>query len=305
LRYEKRDGDSLELEERIQAWAKKRKPYGYRRIWVELRREGWQVNRKRVHRLWKRMGLSLRAKKHRKKIKTGKSLPVKATHPRHVWTYDFMQDACKNGRKLKILTVVDEYQRESLAIAVNTRMPSREVLGVLKGLVARHGAPEYLRSDNGPEFVAKAVQNWLKEQGIQSLYIEPGSPWQNGRGESFNGKLRDECLNMELFRNLAEAQVVIETWRCHYNQERPHSSLGYLTPLEYKQQWEANTRGLCPRTPGVYRFGNLKSIFLGKMGRPVLSTEMTGPCPVGPSARRSGSLSSVALSSCPTTRSVP
>jgi putative transposase len=153
--------------------------------------------------------------------------------PNQVWTYDFVFDRCANGQKLKILTVVDEYTRESLAVETATSIRSGKVVKVLAALMAARGAPEHLRSDNGPQFVAARVREWLSEQSIKTLYIEPGHPWENAVGESFNGRLRDECLNVEWFSNLAEAKVVIESWRRHYNEERPHSSLDYRTPNEF------------------------------------------------------------------------
>ena len=159
-----------------------------------------------------------------------------------MWTYDFVQDACANGQRLKILTLTDEFTRESLAIQVATRMSAQQVIRVLDRVIRERGAPGYVRSDNGPEFVAQAVQQWLKQRHIQTAYIEPGSPWQNAYGESFNGRLRDECLNMEWFRNLAEAQVVIAGWRRQYNQDRPHSSLAYQTPDAFRRVYEEQTR---------------------------------------------------------------
>ncbi|OLE52248.1 MAG: hypothetical protein AUG51_19035 [Acidobacteria bacterium 13_1_20CM_3_53_8] len=150
-----------------------------------------------------------------------------------MWTYDFVFDRCANGQQIKLLTVVDEYTRESLAIHIATSIKSRAVIEVLSRLVAERGAPQCLRSDNGSEFVAARVKEWLKQKGVETLYIEPGSPWQNAFGESFNGRLRDECLNVEWFKNLQEAIVIVETWRRHYNKERPHSSLDYRTPCEF------------------------------------------------------------------------
>jgi putative transposase len=159
-----------------------------------------------------------------------------------VWSYDFVYDSCANGQRLKILTVTDEFTRESLAIKVATRLRARGVIAVLEQLVRERGAPTALRSDKGPAFVAQAVQRWLQARQVQTLYIQPGSPWQNGYGESFNGRLRDECLNLEWFRTLAEAKVVIEAWRRRYNEERPHSSLGYETPHEFRRAYEQRCR---------------------------------------------------------------
>jgi putative transposase len=187
-----------------------------------------------VHRLWQQEKLSLpqrRPKRQRRGQAT--ALCSRAIRPNHVWTYDFVFDRCANGQKLKILTVVDEYTRESLAVEVATSIRTGKVLDLLARLMTERGAPEHLRSDNGPEFVAARVREWLKVQGTDTLYIEPGHPWENALGESFNGRLRDECLNVEWFSNLAEARVVIESWRLHYNNERPHSSLEYRTPGEF------------------------------------------------------------------------
>ena len=153
-----------------------------------------------------------------------------------VWAYDFVFDACANGQQIKCLTIVDEFTRECLAIDVAGSIRSRRVIDVLAQLISVHGAPRFLRSDNGPEFVSRAILEWLEQSGIATALIDPGKPWQNGSNESFNGKLRDECLSLEWFRSRAEARVVIETWRRHYNAMRPHSSLEYLTPLEFKQR---------------------------------------------------------------------
>jgi putative transposase len=232
------DGDE-ELLSKLRQIAREHKRYGYRRAWALLRREGQRVNIKRIHRLWKKAGLGLPRKRLRKRLRKGTGTPLQALYPNHVWTYDFMEDATMDGRKLRILTVVDEFTRESLAIVVERSMTSEQVIEVLRRLFAQRGAPEYLRSDNGPEFIAQAVQEWLASRGTKPYYIDPGCPWQNPYGESFNDKLRTECLNMELFGSLAEAKIEIERWRRAYNRERPHSSLGYQTPQEYRAAWEA------------------------------------------------------------------
>jgi transposase InsO family protein len=211
--------------------------YGYRRITVLLRREGWQVNKKRVHRLWQKEGLSLPLRRpRRRRCGPVGEIVNKAEHRNHVWSYDFLEDRTEGGRKLRILVVIDEYTRECLAIRVAPSMSALGVIDVLEWLFMVHGVPKYLRSDNGPEFVAKAVRQWLEGTGCQTLFIEPGSPWENGYVESFIDKLRDECLNREIFRNGKEAQEIIEAWRQEYNNYRPHSSLGYLTPTEYAKQ---------------------------------------------------------------------
>ena len=221
------------LVERLQQIARQHPRYGYRRACAVVRRD-MVVNHKRVYQLWKREGLALKRRTRRRRRGTA-TMPLQARYPGHVWTYDFMHDTCMNGRKLKLLTVVDEFTREALAIEVATVLPSRHVKAILSRLFHQHGAPQFLRSDNGPEFLATLLQTWLTEQGTRTVYIEPGCPWQNGKGESFNGRFRDECLNAEVFLNVVEAKVRIERWRHEYNTERPHSSLGYQTPYEFKQ----------------------------------------------------------------------
>lgn len=200
-----------------------------------LARKGVQANHKRVYRLWRQAQLQVPKKVRRRRRGVG-TIPCKAEHPNHVWTYDFLYDTTIKGRKYRILTVMDEFTREGQAVKVAASMPASFVIGVLGRLFAAFGRPRFLRSDNGPEFVAKAVQGWLKAQGTQTIYIEPGKPWQNGYGESFNSKLRDECLNANAFVSVIEASVELEAWRTWYNRERPHSSLGYQTPAEFKQR---------------------------------------------------------------------
>ncbi len=201
------------------------------------------MNVKRVHRIWRQERLSLPSRRPRRRRADRKVCrPIAATRPNQVWTYDFVHDACANGQRLKILTLTDEFTRESLAIEVAPRMRAQQVIQVLDRVLRERGAPGYVRSDNGPEFIAQAVQRWLKQRHIQTAYIEPGSPWQNAYGESFNGRLRDECLNMEWFRNLQEAQVVIARWRRQYNEDRPHSSLAYQTPQAFRHAYEAQAR---------------------------------------------------------------
>ena len=207
--------DEQALRARIVALATRFGRYGYRRVAALLRREGWHVNHKRVERLWQADGSILR---------------LRAEHPNHVWAYDFVFDRTADGRKLRMLTVVDEYTRECLAIEVARRLTSQEVLAVLADLFVRRGPPTYIRSDNGSEFAARAVRQWLARVDVQTLFIEPGSPWENGYIESFNGRLRDEYLNGKRFDTLLEVQVLIEAWRNEYNRIRPHSSLGYRSP---------------------------------------------------------------------------
>jgi putative transposase len=195
------------------------------------------VNQKPVHRLWKRATLQVRKITRQRGPARAASLPVRALHPGHVWTYDFLHDRCLNGTPLKVLTVMDEFTREGLAIEVATSLPSARVLAILKRLVTMHGTPQFIRSDNGPEFIAWTIRGWLAHHQTRTLYIDPGCPWQNGYGESFNGTVRDECLNMYIFHAVAEARIVLAAYRRQYNEERPHSSLGYRTPTEFKRDW--------------------------------------------------------------------
>ena len=207
--------------------------YGYRRVTGLLRLAGWRINHKRVERIWRREGLKVprkQPKRGRLWQNDGSCIRLRPEHKDHVWAYDFVADRTHNGKKIRMLTIVDEYTRECLAIRVDRRLNSEDVLDQLPALFVYRGVPAYLRSDNGPEFVAKAVREWLARVGVQTLFIEPGSPWENGYVESFNGKLRDELLNGEIFYTLKEAQVLIEWWREHYNEIRPHSALGYRPP---------------------------------------------------------------------------
>jgi putative transposase len=207
--------------------------YGYRRITALLNAEGWAVNAKRVHRIWRREGLKVpmkQPKRGRLWLTDGSCLRLRPTHRNHVWSYDFVQDRTHDGRVFRILVVIDEHSRECLAIEVDRRLNAQRVLETLAELFVAHGPPEHIRSDNGPEFIATALRNWLARLNVKTLYIEPGSPWENGYCESFNSKLRDELLNGEIFYTLREAKVLIEWWRRHYNRLRPHSSLGYRPP---------------------------------------------------------------------------
>jgi putative transposase len=218
---------------RMQALAAQYPRYGYRRITIFLEREGFVMSFGRCHRLWRQAKLQVPRKRPRKRIASGRPRPNAPTGANQVWSYDFVFDWCANGQQLKCLTVTDEFTKEGLAIEVDGRIRSPRVIEVLSRLVSARGAPMFLRSDNGPEFVSKALLSWIVGQGIGTALIEPGKPWQNGVAESFNGKFRDECLSLEWFRSRAEAKVIIEAWRRHYNQVRPHSSLDYLTPNEF------------------------------------------------------------------------
>jgi len=231
--------------------------YGYRRVWALLRRDGFRVNRKRVYRLWRKEGLKVPRKQHKRR-RLGQSgngcVRHRAEHINHVWCYDFVSDQMVDGRTLKFLTVEDEYTRECLAIEVERSITSAEVIETLRYVFELRGAPKHIRSDNGPEFIAKALRSWLAESDVKTLYIEPGAPWQNGVNESFNGKLRDELLNGELFTSLQEAKVVTEDYRLAYNHRRPHSSLGYRTPAEYAVECRAavvaaSLGGAAPKPP--------------------------------------------------------
>jgi putative transposase len=210
--------------------------YGYRRIRIFLGRDGYRMSPGRAYRLWQAAGLQLPRKRPRKRVAAVRPRPQLPRGPNQVWSYDFVFDHCANGQQLKCLTVTDEFTKEGLAIDVDGRIRSPRVIEVLSCLVSERGAPIFLRSDNGPEFVSKALLSWIVAQGIGTALIEPGKPWQNGVTESFNGKFRDECLSLEWFRSRAEAKVIIEAWRRHYNNVRPHSSLGYLTPTEFVAQ---------------------------------------------------------------------
>jgi putative transposase len=208
--------------------------YGYRRIRIFLNRDGHRMSPGRAHRLWQTARLQVPRKRPRKRIAAApRPRPQAPSGPNQVWCYDFVFDHCANGQQLKCLTVADEFTKEGLAIDVDGRIRSGRVIEVLSRLVSARGAPRFLRSDNGPEFVSKALLSWIVTQGIGTALIEPGKPWQNGVAESFNGKFRDECLSLEWFRSRAEAKVLIEEWRRHFNEVRPHSSLGYLTPNEF------------------------------------------------------------------------
>ena len=207
--------------------------YGYRRITALLRREGWHVNHKRVERIWRREGLRVpqkQPKRGRLWLNDGSCVRLRAEHSNHVWSYDFVHDRTRDGKALRILCVIDEYSRECLALKAARSLKARDVLSCLDDLFMSRGFPEHIRSDNGSEFTAKAVRDWLKTLAVSPLYIEPGSPWENGYVESFNGKLRDELLNREVFDTLLEARILLERWRREYNTIRPHSSLGYRPP---------------------------------------------------------------------------
>jgi putative transposase len=216
--------------------------YGYRFVRIFLERDGMRMSADRAYRLWRRGRLQVPRKRPRRRVSTTRPRPTPPAGPNHVWAVDFVHDHCANGQKLKCLTVVDEWTRESLAIDVAGSFRARRVVDVLARLISAHGAPAYVRSDNGPEFVSKALLRWVTDERIETAFIDPGKPWQNGTDESFNGRFRDECLSLEWFRSRAEATPLIEAWRRHYNDVRPHSSLGYLTPREFKKRYETENR---------------------------------------------------------------
>ncbi len=225
--------DEVALTKAIVQLARRYGRYGYRRITAWLQAEGWEVNHKRVERLWRQEGLKVpkkQPKRSRLWLNDRSCLRLRPQHRNHVWAYDFVAARTHDGRPLRLLTVVDEYSRECLAIAVARSLRADDVIAHLTELFCHYGRPEYIRSDNGPEFTAKVVRQWLAQVHVGTLFIEPGSPWENGYNESFTGKLRDELLNGEIFYTLREAQVLIEWWRQQYNQIRPHSALGYKPP---------------------------------------------------------------------------
>lgn len=234
-RHEAKVKDDAALASLLRQYSKDAPTSGYRFAWVHVRRLGWSVNHKRVHRVWRDCGLS--QPRRRKRLRRGPKtvVPVKAAFKGHVWCYDFVEDVTVRGTKLRFLTVEDEFTREGLAVSVGFSMPAVRVIEVLERLFAAHGACAYVRSDNGPEFIAFALRRMLEGQGVRTQYIDPGKPWQNGKGERFNGSLRCECLNRDEFHGLLDAQTKVESWRTHYNVDRPHSSLGYLTPAEFAQ----------------------------------------------------------------------
>ena len=226
-------GDEERLVARIIELATRYGRYGYRRITVLLNQEGWKVNHKRVERIWRKEGLKVpqkQPKRGRLWLTDGSCIRLRPNHKDHVWSYDFMVERTAEGRAFRILTIIDEYTRECLVTLSQRRITSQDVIEQLFYLFIFRGTPQHIRSDNGPEFTAKAVRRWLRDLGVTTLFIEPGSPWENGYIESFNGKLRDELLDREIFTTLTEAKILIEEWRKEYNQVRPHSTLDYRAP---------------------------------------------------------------------------
>jgi transposase InsO family protein len=236
-RYQPRPRErEAELVKRMLEQVKKHPRYGYRRVWALLRGEGFRVNRKRVYRLWRREGLKVPVKQ-RKRRRLGDSMNGivrhRATHADHVWAWDFVHDRTEDGRAIKWLSIVDEHTRECLALEARRSFRSGDVIDVLRELFMIRGTPEHIRSDNGPEFIAQAIGTWLGLAKVRTLYIAPGSPWENGYAESFHSRVRDELLDSELFTCLAEAKMLSTQWRLEYNHRRPHSSLGYVAPAAF------------------------------------------------------------------------
>jgi putative transposase len=238
------------LREELRQFAQSKRRRGYRKAHVHLKRKGHDASLNRVHRLWKEEGLQVPRRVGKKCKPPGPSSPTPpvAEHPGHVWSYDFVFDTTAKRVRLKMLTVGDEFTRECLAIEVGTSLTADRVIAVLKRLFAEHGAPRFVRSDNGPEFVATALRTWLGQQATQTHYIAPASPWQNGFRESFHSRFRDECLYGTLFASTAEARILVEAYRREYNTERPHQALGYLTPAEFKARWQQSQQATKPST---------------------------------------------------------
>jgi putative transposase len=234
----KRAGIDEALASRMRDLSQDNPRYGYRRVWALLRREGWEVNKKRVLRLWREQGLKVpRVKQHKSRRLLGGGengcTRRRAEYPNHVWSYDFAMDSTEDGRRLKVMPVVDEYTRECLSLEGERSIKACGVIDTLGRLFIERGEPGYIRSDNGPEFIAEALKQWLAISGVKTLYIEPGAPWENAYSETFISRMRDELLEREMFVNLKEAQVLLEDYRDHYNHHRPHGALGYLTPAEF------------------------------------------------------------------------
>lgn len=231
----KKDDEYVDL---LKGLAAEHPRYGCRRLWAMLRRQGRRVNLKRVRRLCRAHGLLLKQRRRKKRRGIGIGVPCRAEHPGQVWAYDFMEDRTETGRKLRILTVEDEFTRECVGLEVEHRMNAKFVAATLLKLFAERGVPKFIRSDNGPEFIAVFLMRVFAIHGVEARHIDPGSPWQNGLNERLNGTLRDECLNLETFHNRDHGRALIKLFGRDYNERRPHSSLGYQTPKEYAAAWE-------------------------------------------------------------------
>lgn len=235
LKYKNRTNEyQMKLELRVIELAKEYGRYGYRRVTALLKQEGWNINVKRVYRIWRKEGLKVPQKQPKRKrlwLNDSSCIRLKPMHKNHVWSYDFVLDRTHNGIAYRTLNIIDEYTRECLAIKVKRKLNSKDVMDVLSWLFLTKGVPKHIRSDNGPEFIAKELRKWLERINVQTQYIEPGSPWENGYVESFNSRFRDELLNLEVFETMKEAEILIERWRIFYNTKRPHSSLNYQVPV--------------------------------------------------------------------------
>jgi transposase InsO family protein len=244
--------DEPALAQRMRELARRRPRWGYRRIAWQLRQESWRASASRVYRLWRREGLKVPQKKRkRRRLGTSENGCVRrrAEHKDHVWCWDFVFDHTQSGSQLKWLSIVDEHTRECLALKVDRSITSEDVIDTLAELFAMRGLPRCIRSDNGPEFIAQAIRRWLAQVDVETLYIEPGSPWENGYAESFHSRLRDEFLALEVFESLSAATLLTRTWREDYNNHRPHSSLGYVTPIEFAARCAASTPEKASATP--------------------------------------------------------
>ena len=255
-RYRRRKpDDDRRLIEELRRWCEWHPRFGSERVHRMLLGTGWRVNFKRVHRLWKQEHFQVPGKQRKRRRLPGHSVNGcvrhKALHRNHVWSYDFLVDRTEDGRQLKLLVVIDEFTRECLAAEVGRTFTARDVMLTLQYLFAVRGAPQHVRSDNGPEFIAKELQRWLERAAVNTLYIQKASPWENGYVESFNGKLRDELLNRELFLSVPEARYVLDEWRAEYNHRRPHSSLGWQTPAAYAAKLVDRQAGVFPAAPRV------------------------------------------------------
>lgn len=228
----------VRLGQRLEALSHRHARLGYRKLTRLLRSEGWKVGKKLVQRLRQESGLRVKRwlPRRRRRGKSTGAIPMRAEKLNHVWSWDFVADRTDNGGRLRILSVIDEHSRECLALHVARKLTAADLIGVMEKLVAERGAPGHIRSDNGSEFIARILRDWLAQRGVKTLYIEPGSPWQNGHVESFNGSLRDECLDREVMLSVAEARVLIEDYRRHYNDERPHGGIGYRTPAQAREE---------------------------------------------------------------------
>lgn len=239
-RYQAHPHDDQTLTEQLEQIKQKYPRFGVPRAHALLRAEGQDINRKRVERVWRKSGLQVPKRRKKRKIKTGRRVPCQAERPNHVWSYDFQEDALLSGRKIRLLNVLDEFTREWLSVTVGVSLTSQSVIAALRPLFTTRAVPSFVRSDNGPEFIAAEVRQWLAQSGSAPYYIDPGCPWQNGFQESFHGKLRDELLDREVFASVQEARVCLGTHRLWYNEERPHSSLKYLPPAIFARVWHEN-----------------------------------------------------------------